>query len=530
MISYYMDINFTIAGSEHSFKFSVSVGAIGIQQKKELRLCIASALPRGLVPFHAALLRRHGRGILIVGASGAGKTTLAEALCSKEGSIVARDMVVAWRDGSRICAGDLNFREENAHKTALPIDEVIFLSPSDPRDFFNPNLKEARSLYSASLPSFERTQVAAYTHEDVFSDLVHKSVVLGNRQSVQRWQAAFVHKDKKFSRIRVGIIGLGAIGQEVANLLMSFSHMESLHVYSPDAHKLAGVILDLQSVGAQAIYHHSTVAELVSQCDILVCSFGLRTVRAPYHNGGERMSKFLDHGDIVWNISRAIREERFRGVVLMVTNPIDSLALALYRFSNSDDKGALDWNGLYNQQVLGIGLGLDFARLTTITHEKFEVVGEHSDGVILCQLHGNTLVPVESMGIQTNLASFSSRIRQHILRTKFGPAHEIMRVVQSICCDGSSIMRVSFMDHTGIFFGDIFERRDNGMRRCYNSSSLLEHALEKQRTRQRRYYADLLSYILHKNKTDSKNNVYAGSERDNAYFSHSFTSEKFRAV
>ncbi|GEM_PF-2721814 len=491
-----MTVDFTIAGTEHSFRVVGSSDGIGAQEKKRLRLHILSTLPQGYVPFHAVLLERQGRGTLIVGVSGSGKTTLAKALCAKSGNIVAHDMVVVWQSGTQIYAGDLNFKESNLGKVALPIDEVIFLSPSDPRDFFSPSKKEMCSLYCASLPSLGDSLLVKFTNEDLFLKLIEKSMVLGNRQSVERWEGAFVHKNQKFSRIRVGIIGMGTIGQEVANLLMLFPQMESLHVYSPDAHKLAGLVLDLQSVGIHAVYRHSTIAEILSHSDLVICTFGLKTVCIPYDNGEERMKKFFDHGAILWDISRVIRQAQFKGTMLMVTNPVDSLAWALHRFSNSDDHGALDWRGLYDQQIMGVGLGLDFARLMSITQEKIEVVGEHTDEVIMARSHDGVLIPFEHADIRSALVSYSSRIREHVPRTKFGPAHEIMRVIRSMCGDDVSIMRVSCMDHTGIFLGDVFERRGNIMRRFYDVSSSLEYIREKQRMRQRSYHDDLLSQFF----------------------------------
>ena len=96
---------------------------------------------------------------------------------------------------------------------------------------------------------------------------------------------------------------------------------------------------------------------------------------------------------IIWKISRAIRKTNYSGYILIVTNPVDLLSWAIYYFSNLNNNLKTDAKGLFSNQILGIGLGLDYSRLKTITKKNYEFIGEHGKNLILSIPKLSKLVP-----------------------------------------------------------------------------------------------------------------------------------------
>ena len=56
------------------------------------------------------------------------------------------------------------------------------------------------------------------------------------------------------------------------------------------------------------------------------------------------------------------RERKFRGLFLVMSDPVDPLCRAAYLASNRDEAGNLDHQGLLPEQIRGLGLGVMNAR------------------------------------------------------------------------------------------------------------------------------------------------------------------------
>ncbi|MDR9394038.1 HPr kinase/phosphorylase [Roseovarius sp. SYSU LYC5161] len=65
----------------------------------------AQPQPEDLTTVHASCVAVAGRGVLIRGASGSGKSALALQLMALGAALVADDRTRLWRDGSRVLAG-----------------------------------------------------------------------------------------------------------------------------------------------------------------------------------------------------------------------------------------------------------------------------------------------------------------------------------------------------------------------------------------------------------------------------------------
>ena len=416
-------IKFTIPGKKLQYTFNVESLPLGPQMKKELRLDIAKRLPSNIIPLHACVISDGDNTILISGASKSGKSTLAHILKKLGFRVVANDFVASWLHDGDIYASDINLKENNQDKKPMKIDQIVFLKPKDPRDMFRLNLKQLKILYRSTLTPLSYKDLKHLLTNPIFKQIYKLHYCLGNCQTPQRWLRCIKNTLYGEKPSRIGIIGLGTIGQDLANLLIREPWLTSLSLYSPNQNKLAGAILDLKSANPTLTISKETSAKKVfGESDLVVLCFNQNNPTNILNTANERHRKILVHSEICNKIAKDVRKiNNFNGTVLVVTNPVDFLSWYFYQES-----------GLLSNQVYGVGLGLDYKRLKTLSLEKFEVIGEHGDEIKIVRTKNNQLISVNNPDLLSKLTSYSNRIRQFTSRTRFGPVHEILSLLVSL--------------------------------------------------------------------------------------------------
>ena len=472
-----MNSVFTIAGRKESFSFTHSDQLLSSVEKKDYRLKIFTHLPSGCVPFHAVLLKKGQTGYLIVGKSGIGKSTLAHSLESLGYSIWANDMVVCWEEKGIVYAGDVNYVSNNKTK-ALPIEQFFFLT-TDVRDRFVPNHVECEHFYTESLLPMRKKDLQTYTQTPLFKKIVQeKTVAFGNRISVNRWMQSFQDTVVKKSNRAVGIMGMGTVGKHVGSLLASESYLNALNVFSRNRNKLECEVLDLRSANTELpVRVCSDLCELIQGSDSVIVSFRSPQPKRIRPNEQERFFTCEKNLPILWSLSRVLRTNKFKGTIVMVTNPVDILSWVLYRYSNMNDDKTLDWQGLFSDQIIGIGLGLDFARMKLIEKNEVYVCGEHGDNILLAKRKAITLYPYSNERLKKFVTGFSAEVRKCTERTKYGPAHEIVRVLRVLQSQQGE-MQVSGLQTNGLFLGDVFEYQHGSLRIKFQKSKKLLKQLQ----------------------------------------------------
>ena len=78
--------------------------------------------------------------------------------------------------------------------------------------------------------------------------------------------------------------------------------------------------------------------------------------------GDVRMAQYALNRELVGHYARMAREKQYRGLFVVVSDPVDPLCRAALLESNRDEEGNLDGLGLFPHQVRGFGLGVMNAR------------------------------------------------------------------------------------------------------------------------------------------------------------------------
>jgi malate/lactate dehydrogenase len=450
-----MERHFNIPGQPKLYKINSRDQILTPKEKKSLRWRIAKKFPRKLLPMHACLLVKKGSGILISGASGVGKSTLSTYLIKQGYQSLANDFVAIWEQGDQLFAGALDLVELNNSRFPVKVDNCYFLNPKDSRDIFKCSKDEAISFYCNSMKPWTKSVALQFAETPIFNKLYEQHISFGNRSNIGRWER-LIQKTSSASHVRsVGIIGLGVIGQDIANLLIAMPKLTTLNLYSPNKQSVSSLALDLRSTGSKTkVVASSTIKKCLESSDLVIFSF--RSSEASKVAGlQERYGRIHEHAKIVWEITRSIRATRYNGVILVVSNPVDLLSLFTYHFANMSSLGIYDWEGLFSNQIYGVGLGLDYARLHVVSHKKLEIAGEHGDLQWLAQPNRSTLMSQKNVGnILDKVKFYSETIRKWVSRTRFGPSHEVYNIVESfISQKNNQLLRLSTASSHNGFWG-----------------------------------------------------------------------------
>lgn len=172
-------------------------------------------------------------------------------------------------------------------------------------------------------------------------------------------------KDKK----RVHVLAIGDVGSTL---------LTGLHLLGGDVIASVGICDISDNVTARWEFEENQIAypwdydklpevdvvkpEDLFQCDVFVfvASKGIPPVGSQVTD--VRMYQFENNSKIVAHYARQARDNHFKGLFAVVSDPVDPLAKAAYLESNRNEAGEFDYMGLRPEQVHGFGLGVMNAR------------------------------------------------------------------------------------------------------------------------------------------------------------------------
>ncbi|MFD7013986.1 NAD(P)-binding domain-containing protein [Streptomyces sp. NPDC059928] len=253
------------------------------------------------------------------------------------------------------------------------------------------------------------------------------------------------------SGFTVGVIGAGAVGQSVAALLVQERWCARILIAARRPESAAGLATDLEdmreitrsSVRAET----AKVAEMYETDAVIVCP------RATFTNTATadiRMAGLTANTPLITSVARDLAG--YRGVVIVVTNPVDVLARVFATTAGE------------NTRVYGIGSSTDSARyrLALATHHRVPpgavrgwVIGEHGDSAVICAstttVNGRpTEVPLDY--VRAQLSARPRQINAGIGRTRCGPAGAVLAALRKTLgiSDGTEALSVN---HDGVWLG-----------------------------------------------------------------------------
>ncbi len=180
---------------------------------------------------------------------------------------------------------------------------------------------------------------------------------------------------------KVAIIGAGFVGASTAFALSMKQMTNEMVLIDVFRDKAAGEAMDINHglpfVGQMNVYDgdYSDCAD----CDAIIITAGAN--RKP---GETRIDLARKNVAIAKEITANIMKYYTRGVILVVSNPVDILTYKIQK-----------WSGLPGGRVFGTGTVLDSSRFRYLLSEKFDVDVKNVHGYIIGE-HGDSQLPLWS--------------------------------------------------------------------------------------------------------------------------------------
>lgn len=180
---------------------------------------------------------------------------------------------------------------------------------------------------------------------------------------------------------KVAIIGVGFVGASIAYALTIRNLAREIVLIDIDRKKTEGEALDIQHgipyMGISSVYAGDYCD--CADCDLIIITAGRH--RKP---GESRLNLISDNVKIMKTVVESIQKYYTRGVLMIVSNPVDILTYLCAR-----------WMQLPNGRVLGTGCILDTSRFVRCIADYTQLNTEVVKGFIVGE-HGDSQVPIWS--------------------------------------------------------------------------------------------------------------------------------------
>lgn len=268
--------------------------------------------------------------------------------------------------------------------------------------------------------------------------------------------AVVLRKDKSMSEVndrKVAIIGCGFVGSSSAFALMQSGLFSEMVLIDADVNRAEGEALDI-SHGlpfAKPMKIYAGGYEDIADAAIVIVTAG-----AGQKPGETRLDLVKKNVEIFKSIIPEIVKQDFKGILLIVANPVDILTYVAAKLSK-----------LPQGRVFGSGTVLDSARLKYLLGEHLDVdnrsvhafiIGEHGDsemaawssanvsGIPLndfCEMRGYFKHEESMKKILEEVKNSAYEIIEKKHATYYGIAMSVRRICEAIIRDEKSILPVS---------------------------------------------------------------------------------------
>ena len=270
---------------------------------------------------------------------------------------------------------------------------------------------------------------------------------------------------KQVDTRKAAIIGCGFVGSASAFALMQSGLFSELVLIDANHDKAEGEAMDiahgLPFAGQMKIYA-GDYDDIVDAAVIIV------TAGAAQKPGETRLDLVNKNVNIFKSIIPEIAKRNYKGILLIVANPVDILTYTAVKLS-----------GLPENRVIGSGTVLDTARLKYALGEHLEVdsrsvhsfiIGEHGDSEIVawsstnvsgipvndfCEFRGHFNHEEAMHRIADDVKNSAYDIIEKKGATYYGIAMSVKRICECIMRDEKSILPISSMMHGEYGISDI---------------------------------------------------------------------------
>lgn len=251
---------------------------------------------------------------------------------------------------------------------------------------------------------------------------------------------------------KVGIIGAGHVGADVAFSLVTQGLCDVLVLIDQDENKASAQALELRDMASLTASRTAIIANdysALGDANVVVIAVGPKTLLKQ-----DRLEELAETRDAVRQAIPKLIASGFNGVIINITNPCDVITQVIQHTS-----------GLPKSQILGTGTSLDTARMKRVVGEFFNVDPKSVNGYVLGEHGESQFVAWSTVNIggcpvrelagdrQPDWTALESAVRGGgwtILQgkgwTSFGIATATARLVDAVLSDARSVYPVAAWD------------------------------------------------------------------------------------
>ena len=246
---------------------------------------------------------------------------------------------------------------------------------------------------------------------------------------------------------KVAVVGCGFVGSSSAFALMMSGLFSEMVLIDADRERAEGEALDIS---------HGMPIYAGDYDDVTDAAIIVVTAGANQKPGETRLDLVKKNVAIFKSIMPEISKRKYKGILLIVANPVDILTYTAVKYS-----------GLPSSRVIGSGTVLDTARLKYLLSEHLGVdsrsihayiIGEHGDsefaawssanvsGVPLydfCKMRGHSHFEDAQKKIEADVRDSAYEIIKRKHATYYGIAMSVKRICEAIIRDEKSVLAVS---------------------------------------------------------------------------------------
>jgi malate/lactate dehydrogenase len=229
-----------------------------------------------------------------------------------------------------------------------------------------------------------------------------KDAILSNRvtslnTNFPNWEDVLIYKEPK--KWRINVVGLGDVGGTLLTglKLLGVEKIQSLGLYDKDKNRVERYKFELSQILSpdmkeSSIDIISLSEEDVFDCDMFVFCVSVGVPATLKEGEDVRLLQFKGNAKIISHYAALARTESFKGLFIVVSDPVDLLCKAAFTASNKDSAGNSDYKGLAPEQIRGYGLGVMNARACYYASQKSSTkhymnegraFGPHGEGLII---------------------------------------------------------------------------------------------------------------------------------------------------
>ena len=236
---------------------------------------------------------------------------------------------------------------------------------------------------------------------------VHAAIAAGRLTAVNlrhpRWRRALAFTAPRPGKKRVHLLAVGDVGGTLltALKLLGGDVIASIGIRDLSENTVARWVTEMGQTAWPWDYGALPEVEAVEperlfDCDVFLFAAARAIPPVGSGVGDVRMAQLEANRPLAERFARQAREADFRGLFIVLSDPVDQLCQAAWRASNRDGAGRRDHLGLLPEQVQGFGLGVMNARAAYFAKRDLRFAAFLTEGRTFGP-HGKGLVVANSV-------------------------------------------------------------------------------------------------------------------------------------